>query len=143
MAFSLKDWKLFLRGLEKLAESDSGPNLQSMIERTRKQVEQRQEAIQSALKGWKHLPEALEEPVLRSAAALAELGAITLVGFDLDDLARQLPAANVVAARPLAPRLIELAAALPIDWDPRLLTEPLYLRSAATTPPRSPASGLG
>ena len=64
MAFSLKDWKLFLRGLEKLAESDSGPNLQSLIERTRKQVEQRQEAIQSALKGWKHLPEALEEPTV-------------------------------------------------------------------------------
>lgn len=79
---------------------------------------------------------ATEEPTLRTAEDLARLGSIRVIGFRLDELADALPEAEVVEARPLAPTLLEWATNRKIEWDVWLLTEPLYLRPPATTPPK-------
>ncbi len=80
-------------------------------------------------------PLPLEQPVVRTPAELAALDVRTLVGFGLGALAAVGLPVERLDARPLAPSLIEWAAAAKIDWDPLLLTRPLYLRSPATTPP--------
>ncbi len=82
------------------------------------------------------VPEALEEPTLRTAPELAATGARTLIGFGLEALDGAIPGAERVEASPLAPSLIERVAIGDINWDPMPLTEPLYLRPAATTPPK-------
>lgn len=97
-------------------------------------------------------PEAAEEPVLRVPDELHVSGAL-VVGFGMSALAStfqetggrhesaSLPP-RLVEAEPLAGSLLELAKAADLDWDPILMTEPLYLRAPATTPPkRRPATG--
>ncbi len=86
-------------------------------------------------------PAPLEEPRIRGPAQLAALAAATVVGFGLGALAEAGPSAELHEAGPLAPSLIEWAAAAEIDWDPRLLTESLYLRPPAATPRQPRAQG--
>lgn len=82
------------------------------------------------------VPTPLEEPVLREPRDLAALEARSVVGFRLGALDAAGLGSDLREACPLASALIEWAAAAEIEWDARLLTEPLYLRPPATTPPR-------
>ena len=87
------------------------------------------------------IPDALEQPTLRGLAEIGASGARSVVGFGLDALTDGLDPLVAIEAQPLAPFLIERAAAGELAWDPMELTEPLYLRPAATTPPkRRPAT---
>ena len=88
---------------------------------------------------WSAKP--LAEPALYPVAALATLGPPRLIGMGVAELARQDPLAGleVVEAPPLAPvaaRWVsqrEIARA--INWDPGLLTQPIYFRPPAVTRP--------
>jgi tRNA threonylcarbamoyladenosine biosynthesis protein TsaB len=81
-------------------------------------------------------PDACEEPTLRRPEELVAAEA-SIVGFGLDSLEDVLKgAAPLVEAEALAPALLELVAASQPVWDAAPLTEPLYLRQAATTPPK-------
>ncbi len=99
-------------------------------------------AVVDALRGeWfsqrfeaRAVPRALEEPVLRTVDELATLEASTILGFGLDALRSAQSAAELREAHPLAPSLLEWSAATEIDWNPLLLTEPLYLRPPAARP---------
>ena len=78
--------------------------------------------------------EALGPPEIVDAAALASFGPATIVGFGAGAIAFD-AAAHVVSIEP--PPLAAVAARLALswsEWDPSLLTEPLYLRPAPTTP---------
>ncbi len=83
------------------------------------------------------LPEPLEEPVLRTPAGLAEPAATTVIGFGLDALRDANLGLEPAEAGPLAGSLLEWSAAAGPEWDTTLLTEPLYLRPPATTPPKT------
>lgn len=82
------------------------------------------------------IPAQLEEPVIRQPAELAVVGAAKIVGFRLEALERARLGSHLLEAHPLAPSLIEWSSTVEIDWDPLLLTEPLYLRPPAATSPK-------
>jgi tRNA threonylcarbamoyladenosine biosynthesis protein TsaB len=86
-------------------------------------------------------PHALGEPALTAAAdlpALAPKSALRVVGFGVAQLA-EAAGWTVPATEPgaLAPVALRLAAMIPAGvWDPASLTEPLYARPPAVTPPK-------
>lgn len=79
---------------------------------------------------------AVEAPELRRPEELATVGAATVVGFGLKALEPAGLALDLREAAPLAPSLLEWAAAVRTEWNPLLLTQPLYLRPPAVTPPK-------
>ena len=81
-------------------------------------------------------PAPREAPRLRTAVDLAELGDVAMVGFEVERLTEAVPSAERIAADPLAVSVLELAEATEPSWEPATLTEPLYLRPPAATPPR-------
>ncbi len=87
-------------------------------------------------------PRALAEAETVPAAALTARGAAAIVGFGIDALpassASQAP--RLLSPGPLAPVAIELLPRLTLDWDPALLTDPLYARPPAVTAPAAPAA---
>jgi tRNA threonylcarbamoyladenosine biosynthesis protein TsaB len=78
--------------------------------------------------------EALAAPALVGAAALASSGTTAIVGFGVGSIDLR-AAADPIAIEP--PPLAAVASRFASrwrDWNPGLLTEPLYLRPAPTTP---------
>ncbi|HEX5758522.1 MAG TPA: tRNA (adenosine(37)-N6)-threonylcarbamoyltransferase complex dimerization subunit type 1 TsaB [Thermoanaerobaculia bacterium] len=91
-------------------------------------------------------PRALAEAETVPAADLAARGAAAIAGFGIAALAalpgwpaaREAP--RLLAPGPLAPVAIDLLPRLAVDWDPALLTEPLYARPPAVIAPATPAA---
>lgn len=78
--------------------------------------------------------EAQGPPEILDVAALASFGAATIVGFGASSIGLDARAGVIaVEAPPLAAVATRLARSWS-DWNPALLTEPLYLRPAPTTP---------
>ncbi len=86
-------------------------------------------------------PVPLEEPRLRTVPEVGDSEAQTIIGFDLGALEDAASVQNRVEASVLAPSVLEWAAITEIDWNPYVLTEPLYLRAPATTPPKHRPKG--
>ena len=92
-------------------------------------------------------PRALGEAETVPAAALAARAPAAIVGFGvptvLAGLAGWSPASaapRLVEPGPLAPIALHLLPRLTLDWDPALLTDPLYARPPAVTAPAASAS---
>jgi hypothetical protein len=84
-------------------------------------------------------PELVEEGPARilGAGAVLELAADAVIGFGAGRLVAECGGAPTCAIEP--PPLAAIAAHLATGWetwDPTLLTQPLYLRPAPTTPAR-------
>ncbi len=91
-------------------------------------------------------PRALAEAETVPAPDLAGRGPAAIVGFGIAALAA-LPswpagddAPRLLSPGPLAPVTIELLPRLTLDWDPALLTDPLYARPPAVTAPAAPGA---
>ncbi len=91
-------------------------------------------------------PRALAEAQTVPAPDLAGRGPAAIVGFGIAALAA-LPswpagddAPRLLSPGPLAPVTIELLPRLTLDWDPALLTDPLYARPPAVTVPAAPGA---
>jgi tRNA threonylcarbamoyl adenosine modification protein YeaZ len=79
-------------------------------------------------------PRALAPARIVSRQTVAEWAPATLVGFGIERLAATVPNARLVPASALADAALRFAASSTIEWDPQLLTAPLYLRAPAVTP---------
>jgi tRNA threonylcarbamoyladenosine biosynthesis protein TsaB len=86
------------------------------------------------------LPDPLGEPECLPVSEISSLAPCTLVGFGIGSLRQpsRLPqGVELVEPGPLAPVAARLATRFPLDWNPKRLTRPLYLRGAAVTLPKT------
>lgn len=80
-------------------------------------------------------PRALGEAETLPAAALAARAPGVVVGFGVTSAFAEADGARLYEPGPLAPIAIGLLPRLDLDWDPALLTDPLYARPPAVTAP--------
>lgn len=83
-------------------------------------------------------PRALGEAETVPVAALAARAPAAIVGFGVPAAFAELRGPRLYEPGPLAPVAIELLPRLTFDWDPALLTDPLYARPPAVTAPAAP-----
>lgn len=82
------------------------------------------------------LPRALSAEELRPGGELPGRGASRIVGFGVSRLAGEADGSLLLEPGALAPAAIRLAAEPGLEWDPALLTSPLYARPPAVTVPK-------
>jgi tRNA threonylcarbamoyladenosine biosynthesis protein TsaB len=83
-------------------------------------------------------PRALGEAETVPAAALAARAPAAIVGFGVPAAFAGLDGSRLYEPGPLAPIALQLLPPLTLDWDPALLTDPLYARPPAVTAPAAP-----
>ncbi|HEX9668686.1 MAG TPA: tRNA (adenosine(37)-N6)-threonylcarbamoyltransferase complex dimerization subunit type 1 TsaB [Thermoanaerobaculia bacterium] len=90
-------------------------------------------------------PRALGEAETVPAAALAARAPVAIIGFGvmaalphLAEWSAASEAPRLYEPGPLAPIALSLLPRLTLDWDPALLTDPLYARPPAVTTPGAP-----
>ena len=85
-------------------------------------------------------PRALGEAETVPVAALAARAPAAIVGFGVTVAFVESVAARLYEPGPLTPIALSLLPRLDLDWDPALLTDPLYARPPAVTVPAAPGA---